>query len=496
MPSATVPGFLVDAYGRPAVYGGQLYVGTRDRPNDFPRQPDLSRSDYISSLSRWKYQQALADARWIATQSFIAGGIRQKSRYVSASGWRGVFMGEDTDWGNEAEEFLDEADKLASVRGPRFPFAKIFELGCQSWDSDGGFFLLTTATETGFPQFQALEAHRIGQREESDLVDGGPYDGARIINGIIYNEQGAEIAARVLGSTKDRDEDISARDLWHCANPQWFSEGRPLPNLAPAILDIYSVHDGRESQQKQNRIDSKLTLIETTASGRPDLASQAMNPPPLSTPAGLPSEVVDSGMTRFVKTGHKVEAFQTKRPSGEWMAFDDKTLKAAFYAMGWRAEMMDPALLSTGAPTRGFMDIINTTILGTFMDLRPYAIRARQYQIAKAMKSGRLRKSDEWFKWGIPNPPEFTTDPSRSISSDIEGVRAGVEPMPAVHGRWGWTSKQVLTQQARYLQQKAAIAKKYDVKTEDLGRLDLPGDLPAGGVREPKATLAPANPTP
>ena len=142
--------------------------------------------------------------------------------------------------------------------------------------------------------------------------------------------------------------------------------------------------------------------------------------------------------------------------------------------MGWRAEMLDLSNLA-GAATRGFQDIINTTIYAEYNAMRPYVIRARQYQIAKHIQRGDIKASDEWMKWDCPPPPEFTVDPGRSIKSDLDAVRAGAESISAVHRRWGNTTKQVYTDAAKAELLRQKIAKKYGVDPDRLGNLTVPG---------------------
>jgi hypothetical protein len=474
-----LPGTILDPYGRPyRRASGSLYEATTDTSGRYRPRPNMV-ADYSALLNESKWRAAISDCRFIGKQGIVRAAIVQKWQYASTSAWAPIFTGEDSEWGDLAEAALARADLAASVRGSRYPFARMIQIGGRSWETDGGFFLLLTQTKTGFPQFQPLEAHRIGSRHgDPDIVETGPYRGLPIQNGIITNEAGAEVAYRVLGSTPSADLDISARDLWHIAPADNFSENRPLPGIARGSLDLYDLTNARKAALAAQILDSKQTMIETNASGRPDPVRDLMDGGSIKTPTGAPTEVIEDGQTRFIKSGFNLTPWETKRPSGEWMAYDDKTLKTALSAIGWRAEALDPALMNTGAPTRALQDIINTTLMAAYEDMRPYVNRARHYQIAKLIKRGDLPPSDEWMAWDTPPPAEFTVDPSRSITSDLEAARAGADNIPNIMRRWGYQPKQVLTGQARYLKLRNEIAAQHGVPPEQLGRLDQPGDAP------------------
>jgi hypothetical protein len=478
-----MPTTILDPWGQPYSYSGELYAAPLDASGWRTRYHSML-ADYQAMLNPWSWREAVSDCRRLARAGLVSACSIQKWQYISASKWTPVYTGEDAAWGDEAEAALHEADKLANIRGPRFSFARTFELGGRAWDCDGAFFLLCTSSASGFPQFQAIEAHRIGQRDNTadnnGRVASGPYRRLRIANGIITDDRGLEVAYHVLGEKPEDDITISARDLWHIAPAQHFSEGRPLPLIAPAVRDLYAVTTARRAQSVQLEIDSKLTFIETTATGTRDASRDALNPP--KTPKGTPTELVEDGMTRYIKTGNTLTPHESRRPSNEWMNFDDKSLKTAVAAMGWRAEMLDPGLMSTGAPTRAFQDIINTTILRSYEEMVPWVIRARQYQVAKLIEQKKLRKIDSWYQWDSVPPPEFTVDPSRSIASDLEAARAGADNIPNIQRRWGLKPKETLIAQARWLQLRNRIAQDYDVTPEDLGRLDKPGQLNAANV--------------
>ena len=493
-----MPDVILDWTGRPATYGGQGNLYDRDAAD--MRMRPLPRplfNDYVELLSPLRWKQLLSESRSIASKGEVAAAIWQKADYVSASHWAPYFTGEDSAWGEEAEQLLKDTENNCCTRGDRFPWRTIWRLSIPTRAADGGFFALLTATAEGWPLIQLIEAHRIGQRDANPTVgdidalstftasDGtktqirGLYAGMKIINGIIYNKQGAEVAYRVLGSDQTQDEDVSARDMIHIGAPRWYSEGRPLPEIAPALLDLHGIHLSRTAQLDGQIIDSKLTVVETNASGKQDPLRTALNPTMGGpTPALTNPELLERGSFRYIKSGTgDLKPYESRRPSGEWMNFDQRMSSIAIAASGWRKEMLDPSDLR-GAATRGFQDQINTTILNSFQDAKPAAIRCTRYRIAKFIQLGLLKDHPEFLKWDIAPPPEFTVDRGQ-LKTDLDGVRTGAEAMPFLQRRLGYQPRHVLVSQAKYENLKDQIAKQYGILPQRLGSLTIPSDKSA-----------------
>jgi hypothetical protein len=477
-----MPVTILDAWGRPAQYmggnRGTLYARTEEDERLRPRQANHF-DDYLALLGSHAWKSLVSESRAIGSRGLVAAALAQKADYVSASDWRTYFAGEDSDYGDFAEQFFEDTAHMVCTRGARYDWSTYWRLGVLCAGGDGGFFTLLTESQEGWPLMQPLEAHRIGQRNGHDQEvkansafttirneDGAPlqvstpYTGLRIVDGIIYNRSGMEVAYRVLGPTPEQDEDISARDMIHIGPPRWFSEGRPAPQIAPGLLSLLAVDLARTAQLDQQIVDSKLTLIEKNETGKRDPVEDIVNPAARKqTSNGTAFDVIERGGVKFLKTGSSLEALSTNRPSSQWMEFDQRSAATAIAAIGWRLEMLDPTALR-GAATRAFQDQINTQIMSTFKSLRQAVKRARQYFVAKHTKLGTLPDHPEFLKWGVTPPPEFVVD-RNSARIDVEMVRAGADSMPNLHRRAGMMSDDVLNQNARWIYKRAKTAAKW-----------------------------------
>jgi len=483
MPTLTVPGLILDSRGNVATYtsgmgGAQLYQRTADDDRLRPR-PANHFADYIAMLSPSRFRELVSECRALSLRGLVPSLLESKADYVSASHYRPRFVGHDEEYGRDALAELERALKICNLRGPQFDWRTTWRLSIPTRATDGALYvLLTTWGDSGWPALQCLEGHRIGTRSGglnavvgpldawTTLVaeDGstkrvrGAYAGMMIQNGHIYNRVGTCVAYRVLGPTAEEDEDISARDMICVSRPRRFSEGRPPPELAAPLLDFLAIDLAQTCQLDQQIQDARLSFVETTASGRPDLASLAMSGG-ARTPAGTPTTVEERGMTRTIKSGHSLTPLQTSRPSNQWMNFDERVSKRACSALRWRLEMLDPSALG-GVAGRAFQDQINTSIQDEFCIDAPAALRAVRYFVAKLTQLGAIPKHDEWDKWSIAPPPYFEVDRASS-RLDLEDVAAGRVAMSTLHSRDGYTTSEVYLERINAYELALAYQKKH-----------------------------------
>jgi hypothetical protein len=503
MPATTVPGLILfDAFGRPAHYTGHLYRRTTDDARLRPPPPNHF-NDYAALLAPHNLRRLVSECRALASRGLVSAAIDQLAGYAGRSGWVPYFTGEDSAWGERAEQWLADTAAACTQLGAGCDWRSLWRASVRARKSDGMLAIILTESVSGWPLLQPIEAHRIGQRDENQSTVGpddawtalvtddgldyqrtptgrvryarGVYSGLSISSGVITAPSGAAVAYRILGPTPAEDYDISARDIVIVSSRRWISEVRPVPEIAPALLDLLAIDLARQGQLDQQILDSRLTLIEKTASGARDSAYDALNPSPAgTTDAGSPVEVYERTATRFIKTDHDLTPHEAQRPSDQWMNYDLRIASTAVAAMGWRLEMLDPSALR-GAATRAFQDQINTTIADNYLDTRPAVIRCTQYRIAKAIRIGALPPHHEALSWDVTEPPEFVVD-RNATRIDIEAVRAGADAMPFVLRRGGLRPRQTLTAQARYIALRDEVAAAYGVNPEQLGTSIQLGD--------------------
>jgi len=505
---------IVDQFGRPFEIGGaQRYAGTEDTRYRLDR-PRLD-GDMALLLSREKHRMILRDARWIReSYALVGGAVDQKADYVSASGYLPEFEGRDSAWARRAKEKLEAALNIAEVRGDLFDWDELWWTICTLLDVDGSVFVLLTETATGFPQIQTLEAHRIGSRSLASALVGdtdaltpvrdestgewrmvrGVYRGRRIVNGIIYDAAAREIAYRVLGDDPSQDRDIPASDMVHITHPKWMSDGRPFPSIAYSALDWYDVKEARDLQKQQQKVHASLSLIESNETGKapviPGLGQSATTAAAPSTNGAPQVQMLQGGLVRYVRSGGgDIKAHESQSPSDGWRSFDQTIVAGALFGMAWRAEMFDLSRL-TGAGIRGFADNINTAILARHKRLARHCRRIVRYVAAKLIKRGDLAESPDWWRWSIPQPPEFSVDPARAQQQDRENIRFGLDSTPdAIRRTLGCGYERVLRAQAEYVATRKAIAAEFNLQPDEIGT-----PLKVGDSADTVGRLSPGDP--
>lgn len=456
----------------------EFYAGGRNDQRRFNVR-NLNQ-DIVDMMTAHRHKMMLGDSRYIY-QSFssIAGAVKQKANYVYGGSWRLQSLSTDCDFAQAVEEDFKVLDQMLDIRGPNFSFRKNVWRGSKMIDVDGDFFvILTEDKKTGFPKLQYLEAHRVGDHgdcRDGYVNDSTKYRGRRIFNGVIVDDYMAPIAYRVKDGARERGfQDIPANSIVHFSDMEWFSQGRGTPSIAAAILDWYDLSETRDAQKMKQKINSILTLIESNETGTRDVGRSA-----LGIGGGgnqLSTTYMDSGTIRIIKNGGSLNAHTANDPPEGWMKFTQLVEQSAFYALGWRREMLDSSDVG-GAGVRGFAADINKSISARREVLESGYKRLARYIIAKRAQMGVYTLPDDWWKISFTKPAEFTVDEGRMRNADIEDLRAGLITATDIVERRGNDFEDVMVTRAKELAKLKSIAKEYGHDVSEISLLTRPGDL-------------------
>lgn len=437
--------------------------------------------DLLDLMSQHKMRLLLNDSRYIYTSnSTVSGAVKQRASKVFGESWRFQSHSEDETFAKLVEDDLESIDGLIDIRGPQFSFRRNVKIESKSIDVDGDVFVLLTETKTGFPKLQWLEAHRIGcdLYSNTDRVESGKYRGLKIKSGIIYNEFGAEVAYRVLGEDKQSFRDVSARDMIHITDPDWFSQGRGVPSIAAGILDWYDLAEVRNFEKTGLKTNAAVAIVEKNESGKVDAATRILQGQGGASQAPFQSEFMLGGSILRIKNGGSYEAHESNRPSDGFLKFTDKIEAGAFYGMGWRREMLDSSEVG-GSGVRAFQRDINDSITDRCSVLNRFRKRMALYVIAKRAKQGIYKLPADWMKCSFTKPREFTVDDGASRQADRDDLRAGLASEYDLLARRGYDPIEFTTRRAKYLADRKKIAEKHGLEDAELGTVLMPGDMPA-----------------
>lgn len=458
----------------------EFYAGGRNDQRRLPNR-DVAK-DIADMMTANRHKMMLCDSRYIY-QSFssIAGAVKQKANYVYGGSWRLQSLSADTDFALAVEEDFKRLDMMFDIRGSNFGFRKNIWRGSKLLDVDGDFFVvLTEQPETGFPKLQYLESHRVGDWgdcRDGFIADNPAHNGRRILTGVIVDDYMAPVAYRVKDDSRVKGfQDIPANSVVHFTDMEWFSQGRGTPTIAAAILDWYDLSETRDAQKMKQKINSILTLVESTESGTRDIGRNALG---IGGGADAPATTyMDSGMIRIIKNGGSLKAHTANDPPEGWMKFTKLVEQSAFYALGWRREMLDSSEVG-GAGVRGFSADINKSIAARRETLESGYKRCAQYIIAKRAKMGVYKLPKDWWKVSFTKPAEFTVDEGRMRKADIEDLRAGLTTATNIVERRGDDYNDVIIQRNKEVAFNKKTAKEFGNEPSEISILTKPGDVPA-----------------
>ena len=456
----------------------EFYAGGRNDQRRLSNQ-NLSQ-DICDMMTAYRHRMVLSDSRFIHSSfSSVAGAVKQKANYVYGGSWRLQSLSTDTDFALAVEEDFKRLDQAFDLRGSNFGLRKNIWRGSKLLDVDGDFFvILTEQPDTGFPKLQFLESHRVGdwgECREGYVTDNPAYNGRRIQTGVIVDDYMAPVAYRVKDDSRAKGfQDIPANSVVHFADMEWFSQSRGTPTLASGILSWYDLAETRSAQMVKQKVNSALTLVESTESGMRDIGRNALG---IGGGADNPATTyMDSGMIRIIKNGGSLKAHTANDPPEGWMSFSKLIEQSAFYAMGWRREMLDSSAVG-GAGVRGFSADINKSIAARRETLESGYKRLAQYIIAKRAKMGAYTLPSDWWKVSFTKPAEFTVDEGRMRKADIEDLRAGLITATDITERRGDDFEDVVMQRAKELVMQKRIAEANGLLLTDLAILTKPGDM-------------------
>ena len=466
---------IVSFWGR----GGtnEFYPGGADDQRRFGRAK-LAK-DIAEIMIDHRQRMMLGDSRYIYQAfSTVSGAVDQKANYVYGNAWRLQSLSKDKAFVEAVEKDFEQIDRLLDTRGNGFSFRKSAWIGSKTLDVDGDYFIILTENkETGFPKLQFLEAHRISSvnMNGETVIQDGTYAGRRIFNGVIVNDYMEPIAYRVADDSMKRGyQDVPANGVIHVNDFKWFSQCRGQPTVAAAILDWYDLAETRDAEKVSQKVNSALALIESNESGRMDMGNSVVNPMPGSD-GRLQTQLMDSGLIRYIKNGGSLTAHSSARPSDQWLNFTHLVESSAFYAMGWRREMLDSSKVG-GAGVRGFAADVNKSIATRCEVLHMAMQRAALYIIAKRAKQGVYTLPEDWYRVTFTKPAQFTVDEGRMRKADIEDLRAGLITEDAIVEARGMNYSDILHKLAANAKMRQDIAAEYGIDESQLGILTKPGD--------------------
>ncbi len=464
-----MPTLIVDQFGQPISSAFSRFLDAAQPDNSRPAWPTRTES-IRRAVSTFDFRTILyASRRLFVNMGVAKGPVKQKADFSIGRSWQPVFLGADTDWGNLATQWLkDEFYPVCEVRGDNFDFVSTLNVDSISIDRDGGFGILLTESADGFPMTQRIPVHRFGARYDSQerILDDGPYRGCKIHQGIIYNPLGRPVAYRIYEDPTNYDTppdgeftDVSARDMIHVYEPEWYDQGHGFPSLTHALNDLRDMAQSKDWEKMAMLALSAIGLIEHNETGSADLGDPAVAAAMRANSAmagnkggvgnsmtGLQTYTLEGGLYRYFKanSGSKLETMINNRPGEDWESFQDRLVRAALYGINWPYSWWRPE--GGGVDSREDVMQARASVEKRQEIIKRYAKRITGYAVSKAIKKGILPEykghdKGGFLKWGFQMPPRISVDDGRVSQQTREDYKIGFVTLDDVAADRGTTAK-------------------------------------------------------
>lgn len=377
----------------------------------------------------------------------LSAAVNDKNNWAFGDAWDAHFVGADKEWGREAERFLNEQwMPNANVRGAPYDFKRSMLLSGIALDVDGDDIMVLTQNASGFPQLAFYPATKCNTRAtfgtDSETVAGGPFDGARIFDGIIFDRNSRMIGVRIFGDDDKAFEDISSFNADLAYEPQWCDQARGIPKIATGLLRWMNLQDIDEFIQKGVKRAASVGLITKNEEGEAPVGNEIITGEEnldgtRSTIDGgtvsdrkVAYEEIDGGEMYYLSApgGESIEALKFENPHPNTEAFVERIARGCLASIGWFAELLD--LGATGrAPARILCDLANQSIWSRQRTMYRRWKRAVGYAVAVGMKNGYIPRNDagiDAYQWepGLPKP--ISVDAGNDAQADREALKLGL----------------------------------------------------------------------
>src|SRR6266496_3912087 len=251
--------------------GGANWMVDAARPNLDRQRIPLQDRDFHRNITSYGRRRLRSVCRWMFWNIPALQGAILEQANLAVSSFLPQYFGDDKEWGDQAENWLFNWHKIFDIAGPPMNRRTWLRFLIVTQFTDGGMGTLLTGVPSGndplgYPMIQTIPAHRI--RSQHPFVEGGQFDGARIIDGVIVNDYGRALAYRVYGegstgAESDDYQDIPARDMFLTYDPMAPGQVRELPLLASSVFNFQDSAEFDRFEMLAQKAFSAHTLLET-----------------------------------------------------------------------------------------------------------------------------------------------------------------------------------------------------------------------------------------
>ena len=384
-----------------------------------------------------------------------------KASYVVGNHWDFEYKGNNLEWGNKAEKFINKQwMNNCSTRGFAYDFKTLLRVLSRTLDMDGDVLMLFVRNKQNYPLLQFIGSHRIG----TAAANMAGKDGVRVnvngkeykcLDGVVYDETDKPIAysvkrddaqvSTVMPDPKiaNKDTIIDASNATLIFSPLVMDKGRGLPALYSSVLYGLQMQDLDQFLMDIAKLEATIAyVIKNDMGAAPqeyeNLLNQIQAAAPNNNLASLPSleptvhgvSVVKGPTINYVKSeGGELQSFRSNRPSEEIQAYQRAIETKLLAAIGMPHQMIYSPETISGRAVNAIASIVNKSVSERQKVMKKYAKLAVSWALAVAQEEGILPKNYGENMAEIVDftlPPQFRLDSNADNRQNLELVKMGL----------------------------------------------------------------------
>ena len=537
---------LVDQYGK-ALGTRNLYPSPSSHPMDNRPKPIVRSKIYENQTPYTRWEQ-VNYSKVLSTQvTGIDAALEMKANYTVGDAWHIVYHGTNTAWGDRLEEFFHQCYyQNCNLIGEAHDWRSTLRSLARAFDVEADFGVwfdgVDTPGHTATGQFQILDYSRIGTgigwcvkegtgleqvRELGNAPYGynyangyysgwgsylpfyiindpaSPFDGQRIIDGIIVDQNLRHLGHRILGYN-DKGQmtyaDVAKEAIhFNYEVGDWINQIRGIPKLANLLDDANSVSDIKYFWQQGVMIASQKMVMRKSIDGNPASGIQetTIEVPQADGTTALKMVRVEDAPAGVVelstRRGEELATLDLNRPSMEEQKLVH-LVETAYFHKHWPRCLIYPEDASR-APSRSIAQQVQVMLRKRQMTLERTARWICNRRIELAMRRGELPANTNLYDpyhYGFSLPGKYTVDEGNDGKQMLSMLGRGCISRGVICDDMGVQEKKITRQNFISVDNLATLAEQLNKKHAWLEPMDALNRLDNNG--NPNVMPAPPEP--
>jgi hypothetical protein len=350
----------------------------------------------------------------------------QRADFSVGAAWLPTYIGAgDQDQGFQAARYMESVwYPQCDIRGGVFDWWQLLYLTSVAMDRDGDCFWIMVRGDDNFPRIQIIPSHRCWNKEQSDRINGGMFDGYRCNDGVIYFASGRP-AGYLFEQADGSMAQIPAADVIHFFDPAYAEQGRGYPLFSHALEDIKDCMASIADERMRQVIMSRIHLIVNNETGGPDIDDPLNDVENLSGTSGsMVSQQFPGGIYYQPGDGqHKIEQLKQENPGAAWESFQDRLIRNTIVGAEWATTL---AWKGPGQGTAERAEILKArNAIRRRQGILWHSKRAFSWAYSIFADQGFVPRLPSPTMWDFSMPPRLTVDDGRESKAELEGLRYG-----------------------------------------------------------------------